>query len=152
MKRAVPLIALALVALAACSAHPRADVSIGELHRIADRFDRAQLTQNAAEMDRLMADDFILIGSDGTRQDKSQFIQGFTAPGMHFDFVTPTDRYFIPLGPDAGLVGGDAVLTGSDHGTPFRARIRFSDTFHRIDGVWRAVHAEATRVAEPAAT
>jgi hypothetical protein len=143
--------AAAALALAACAPRSRPAVSVDELRGIADRFDRAQLTQDSGAMDRLMADDFILIGSNGVRQDKRQFIQGFTEPGVHFDVVTPSDRYFIPLGPDAGLVGGEAVLTGTDHGAPFRTRIRFSDTFRRVDGRWQAVHAEATRVAEPAA-
>jgi ketosteroid isomerase-like protein len=124
------------------------DVDQATLRAVADRFDRAQLSQDRPALERLIADDLILIGSDGTRQNKRQFIEGFVAPGLHFEMATPTDRYFIPLGPDAGIAGGDIVLRGTSDGTPFATRLRFSDTFRRIDGEWLAVHVEATRVPE----
>jgi hypothetical protein len=125
-----------------------ADVDRATLRNVADRFDRAQLTQDRAALERLIADDLILIGSDGTRQNKRQFIDGFVAPGLHFEMATPTDRYFIPLGPDAGIAGGDIVLRGTSGGMPFATRLRFSDTFRRVNGEWLAVHVEATRVPE----
>lgn len=138
------LLPLALLAL--CAFAPATDVDRETLRTVADRFDRAQLTQDRAALERLISDDLILIGSDGTRQNKRQFIEGFVAPGLHFEMATPTDRYFIPLGPDAGIAGGDIVLRGTSDGTPFTTRLRFSDTFHRIRGEWLAVHVEATRV------
>ena len=142
--------AAALFALAACAQAPaqRADVDVATLRTVADRFDRAQLTQDGPALERLIADDLILIGSDGTRQNKRQFIEGFVAPGLHFEMAVPTDRYFIPLGPDAGIAGGDIVLRGTSGGTAFATRLRFSDTFRRIGGEWRAVHVEATKVPE----
>ena len=140
----LPLAFLALGAFA-----PAPDVDQATLRSVADRFDRAQLTQDRAALERLIADDLILIGSNGTRQNKRQFIEGFVASGLHFEMATPTDRYFIPLGPDAGIAGGDIVLHGTSDGTPFTTRLRFSDTFRRINGEWLAVHVEATRVPEP---
>ena len=137
-----------LAFLALCAFAPPADVDQQVLRNVADRFDRAQLTQDRAALERLTADDLILIGSDGTRQNKRQFIEGFITPGLHFEMATPTDRYFIPLGPDAGIAGGDIVLRGTSDGTPFTIRLRFSDTFRRIHGEWLAVHIEATRVPE----
>jgi hypothetical protein len=137
-----------IAAFALCAFAQPADVDQATLRTIADRFDRAQLTQDRAALERLIADDLILIGSDGTRQNKRQFIDGFVAPGLHFEMATPTDRYFIPLGPDAGIAGGDIVLRGTSDGTPFATRLRFSDTFRRINGEWLAVHVEATRVPE----
>jgi hypothetical protein len=146
--RILPAIApLAILALGAFA--PPADVDQATLRNVADRFDQAQLTQDRAALERLISDDLILIGSDGTRQNKRQFIEGFVAPGLHFEMATPTDRYFIPLGPDAGIAGGDVILRGTSGTTPFATRLRFSDTFRRVHGQWLAVHVEATRVAEP---
>src|SRR3954471_13266239 len=138
-----------IAALLLCAFAQRPDVDQATLRQVADRFDRAQLTQDGAALERLIAGDLILIGSDGTRQNKRQFIEGFVAPGLHFEMATPTDRYFIPLGPDAGIAGGDIVLRGTAGATPFATRLRFSDTFRRINGEWLAVHVEATRVPEP---
>lgn len=150
--RFLPSSALAAaLALGACAQAPRErpDVDRATLRTIADRFDRAQLTQDRAALERLVAEDMVLIGSDGTRQNKRQFIDGYFAPGLRFEMATPTDRYFIPLGPDAGIAGGEIVLRGSDASVPFTSRIRFSDTFRRVGGEWLAVHVEATRVPEP---
>ena len=152
MIRLHPFAAAAALAISACTRAPatRPDVDVATLRAVADRFDHAQLSQDRAALERLIANDLVLIGSDGTRQNKRQFIDGFVAPGLHFEMVTPTDRYFIPLGPDAGIAGGEALLRGTSNGTPFTSRIRFSDTFRHIGGEWLAVHVEATRVPDTA--
>jgi hypothetical protein len=67
-------------------------------------------------------------------------------PDTRYEPIIVTDRYFLPLGPDVGVVGGDTVVRGTSNGQPFAVRIRFADTFRRINGEWRAVHIQATRV------
>lgn len=128
---------------------PQTDVSIETLRQIGDRFDAAQIGKDAAALDALVADDLVFVGSDGQRQDKAGFIAGYTDPGITFDPIAIKDRIFVPLGPDTGLVGGDVVLSGTSDGQPFASRIRFADTFRRIDGEWKAVHIQSTRVQEP---
>ncbi|MGQ0659277.1 nuclear transport factor 2 family protein [Sphingosinicella sp.] len=139
------LVASVAGALSACAPGP-AHVSVETLREVADRFDRAQLAQDRATLERMTAPDLILIGGDGTRQNRQQFIDGYFGPGLSFEPATAADRYFIPLGPDVGIVGGEVVMRGTSNGTPFASRIRFSDTFRRIDGEWVAVHLQATRV------
>ena len=125
------------------------DVSVETLREVADRFDRAQIGQDRATLERMTAPDFILIGTSGARQSRQQFIDDYFEPGLRFEIALPDDRYFIPLGPDAGIVGGDVAMRGTSNGTPFASRIRFSDTFRRINGEWVAVHVQATRVPAP---
>jgi len=127
------------------------DVSVETLRTVGDRFDRAQIEQNRPVMEAMTAPDLVFVGSDGVRQTRSAFIAGWMDPGTRYEPITVTDRYFLPLGPDAGVVGGDAVVRGTANGQPFAVRIRFADTFRRTGGEWRAVHIQATRVPEPAA-
>lgn len=127
----------------------QADVSIETLRQIGDRFDAAQIGKDTAALETLVADDLVFVGSDGQRQDKRGFIAGYADPAVTFDPIAIKDRIFIPLGPDSGIVGGDVVLSGTSDGQPFASRIRFSDTFRRIDGEWKAVHIQSTRVQEP---
>jgi len=148
MRAVLPLAAAASLLGAPALAN---DVSVETLREIADRFDRAQIGQDRATLERMTAADFILIGTDGTRQSRRQFIDDYFEPGLRFEITLPEDRYFIPLGPDAGIVGGDVVMRGTSNGTSFASRIRFSDTFRRINGEWVAVHVQATRVPPPAA-
>jgi ketosteroid isomerase-like protein len=119
------------------------------LRELGDRFDRAQLGKDLETLEAMVAEDLVFVGSDGRRQGRSEFIAGWTDPQVTFEPVTITDRYFLPLGPDAVIIGGEAVLRGTAGGQPFASRIRFADTFRRIGGEWKAVHIQATRVPEP---
>jgi hypothetical protein len=143
------LLGLAAAMLAAGAAAP--DVSVETLRTIADRFDQTQIGQDRAGMEAMTAPDLIFVGSNGVRQSREQFVAGWLEPGTHYEPITITDRYFLPLGPDSGVVGGDTIVRGTANGEPFAVRIRFADTFRRIHGEWRAVHIQATRVPEPAA-
>jgi hypothetical protein len=125
------------------------DVPVETLRTIADRFDRAQIEQDRAAMEAMTTPDLVFVGSDGVRQSRDAFIAGWMDPGTRYAPITVTDRYFLPLGPDAGVVGGDVVVHGASGGQNFAVRIRFADTFRRIGGTWRAVHIQATRVPTP---
>lgn len=133
-----------LFAAALAAAAP--DVSVETLRQIADRFDQTQIGQDRAGMEAMTAPDLVFVGSNGVRQTREQFIAGWLEPGTRYEPITITDRYFLPLGPDSGVVGGDTVVRGTANGQLFAVRIRFADTFRRINGEWRAVHIQATRV------
>lgn len=122
------------------------DVSVDELRQIADRFDRAQIEQDRAALEEMTADDLLFVGSNGIRQSRRQFIDGWIDQATRYQPIAVEDRYFLPLGPDSGIVGGDVVVRGISNGQVFSVRIRFSDTFRRIHGRWQAVHIQATRV------
>jgi hypothetical protein len=140
------LVAATLLAAAA------PDVSVETLRTIADRFDQTQIGQDRAGMEAMTAPDLIFVGSNGVRQSREQFIAGWLEPGTHYEPIHITDRYLLPLGPDAGVVGDDVVVRGTANGEPFAVRIRFADTFRRTGGEWRAVHIQATRVPAPSSS
>ncbi|MDT8758524.1 nuclear transport factor 2 family protein [Sphingomonas psychrotolerans] len=117
------------------------------LLQIADAFDRAQLTKDAAALERMIGDELIFIESSGRRLDKAAFIAGWTAPGDRFDPIRLVDRHLVPLGPDAFMVTAQTVLTGTSGGKRFTSAIRFTDTFRRTRGRWQAVHIQVTRLA-----
>ncbi|MBX3560348.1 MAG: nuclear transport factor 2 family protein [Sphingomonas sp.] len=116
------------------------------LREAGDRFDRAQIEGDRAVLETMTADELVFVGSDGARQDKIAFIAGWTDPAIRFDPVTILDPYIVSLGADAGIVGGEVVLSGTAGDRAFASRIHFADTFRRIDGCWRAVHVQATRM------
>ena len=140
------LLAAALLMLAPPAFAAPGDVPVETLRQVADRFDRAQIAQDRPTLEAMTAESLVFVGSDGARQDRAGFIADWIDPNVRFEPITITDRYFIPLGPDLGIVGGDVVLRGRSGTQPFASRIRFSDTFRRIGGRWRAVHIQATRV------
>jgi ketosteroid isomerase-like protein len=56
------------------------------------------------------------------------------------------DRRLVPLGPDAFLISAETTLSGISDGKRFASAFRFTDTFRRVDGRWRAVHIQVTRL------
>lgn len=132
--------ALALAAAPAAAATP----DTAEVLAFADSFDRAQLAKDGAALDAMVADDLVFIDGSGKRQDKRAFIAGWTNPGDRFEPVTLIDRRVVPLGRDAAVISAETTLAGTSGGKRFASRIRFSDTFVRIRGKWRAVHVQVT--------
>ena len=123
----------------------RADAS---LIAFADRFDQAQLSKDGPALERMIADDLVFITGSGKRQGKKEFIAGWTDPGDTFDPITLVDRIVTPLGPEAGMVSAETVLSGTSGSKKFSSHFRFTDTFRRTGGEWKAVHIQVTRIPE----
>lgn len=119
----------------------------GDLIAVADAFDRAQLTGDRATLERMVDDGLVFIQSSGERAGKKAFIDGWTGPGDSYDPVKLTDRVVVRLGPDAFLVSAAATLSGTSGGKRFSSSFRFTDTFRRVAGEWRAIHIQVTRTA-----
>jgi ketosteroid isomerase-like protein len=112
----------------------------------ADAFDQAQLTKNAAALERMVSDDLVFIDAAGVRKGKKDFIARWMTPGESYEPIRLIDRTVTPLGPDAAIVGAETTLRGLSAGKPFSSHFRFADTFKRTDGRWLAVHIQVTRI------
>jgi ketosteroid isomerase-like protein len=137
-----------LIVLAALAATPAMaqDASVAALTAVADRFDQAQIAQDGPMLEAMISDDLIFIDGSGTRQGKRDFIDGWIDPSAHYEPIAIVGRYIVPLGPDAGMAGGEVTIRGTAGGKPFASHIRYADTFHRIGGRWQAVHIQVTRI------
>lgn len=118
----------------------------GSILAAADAFDRAQLAQDRAAMDRMILDDLVFINGSGKRLGKKELIDGWMAPGDKYDPAIPTDRTMTPLGRDAAVVGAKVNICGTSDGARFCSRIRFADTFVRVGDQWRVAHIQVTRI------
>ena len=123
---------------------PQGDLA--DLAAFADAFDAAQIAQDRAALDRMVADDLIFIDGSGKRYGKTFFIDGWTGPDDDYDPVTLKDRVVLPLGKDAGLASAEAILSGRSARKPFRVRIRFTDIFRRHGDSWQASYIHVTRM------
>lgn len=117
------------------------------LRAFADAFDAAQIAQDRAALETMVADDLVFIDGSGQRLDKAAFIAGWTGADDDYDPVALTDRVILPLGRDAGLASAEAILSGRSAGKPFRVRIRFTDIFRRHGDGWQASYIHVTRMA-----
>jgi hypothetical protein len=123
-------------------------VDLASIVEAADAFDRIQLAQDEMAMERMILDSFIFIDGSGKRQGKHAFIAGWLVPGDKYDPITLVDRTVTPLGRDAAVVSAETSLCGTSDGVRFCRRMRFSDTFVRLNGEWRVAHVQVTRITD----
>ena len=68
------------------------------LRAFADAFDAAQIAQDRAALETMVADDLIFIDGSGQRLGKAAFIAGWTGADDDYDPVALIDRVTLPLG------------------------------------------------------
>jgi ketosteroid isomerase-like protein len=144
IKRFIALSALILMAPAAALAAPLP----ADLAAAAHAYDEAQVHGDRAALERLVADDYVLVNGAGAVQSKAQLIADYIAPGFKLDPFTieaPVEKVFG----DTALLGGRVDMTGTDSGQRFALTVRFVDTWAKRDGQWRVVYSQVTRVAKP---
>ena len=116
-----------------------------ELAKAAHDYDQAQVSSNRAELERLIADDYVLHNSGGQRQDKASFIADQIAPGYKLEPFEVTEKVEKVMG-DAAILGGVARAKGTSGGEPYDVKLRFIDIWAKRGGKWVVVMSQATRV------
>ncbi|WP_332817128.1 nuclear transport factor 2 family protein [Sphingopyxis sp.] len=133
--------------LIAAPVHAQPQEPAADLRAFANAFDAAQIAQDRAALDRMVADDLVFIDGSGKRYGKAFFIDGWTGADDDYDPVTLSDRVILPLGRNAGLASAETILSGRSAGKLFRVRIRFTDIFKRRGDSWQATYIHVTRMA-----
>lgn len=107
--------------------------------------DQAQIKGDRAELQRLLADDYLLWNSAGLKQNKAKLIADYTAPGFKLEPFTVREPVESVWG-DGAVMGGIATLRGVDGGKAFEVTLRFSDIWAKRNGKWQVVYTHVTRV------
>ena len=108
-------------------------------------YDAAQIKGDGAELKRLLADDYTLVNSSGSIENKAQLIADYTAPGYKLDpYVVkePIEKVWA----DGAVMGGIATLRGTDGGKRFEVTLRFADIWAKRHGAWQVIY---THVSKP---
>lgn len=126
------------------------DDNRAEVLHAADAYDHAQLTQDRAALERVIAPDYRLVHGSGRIGGREDFIASVVAPTTHIEAVDVANRTYTPLGRDAAIVGGEGVTRGADAGVPFVEHFVFSDTFVHRNGQWVVVFTQVTMLPAPA--
>ena len=109
-------------------------------------YDDAQIHGDGAALDRLLAEDYTLVNSQGEVETKAQFIQESTAKDFHLEPFVVEEK--VEKVWEAGAVlGGLVTLEGTSGGKAFKARLRFADVWRKRGGRWQVVYTGVTRAA-----
>ncbi len=133
--------------LLACNAEPPpAPVDTrAALVAAAERYEDAQIAGDAAALEQLIADDYELVGSDGSTSNKAELIAFWTADGFDPAPVTVTQPV-EHVWTDGAALGGTVTLSWMQDNAPVSVTIRYVDIWALRDGEWRVVYGQSTRV------
>jgi ketosteroid isomerase-like protein len=116
-----------------------------DLARAVNAYDEATASNDVATLARLVADDYVLVNSDSTVQDKRSYLDDFKVPGFKLD------RYEIeqPLRKvwnHGAVTGGLLPLSWTQDGQKHARLLRVAHVWIRQDGQWRLVYTQLTRI------
>jgi hypothetical protein len=131
--------------IAACTGPAPEPAAAPNLDAAAQRYEEAQIGADEAALNELIADDYVLVGSDGARQTKAELIAFWTADGFDPAPVTVTDPVDHRW-TDGAALGGTVTLSWTQDGAPANVTIRYIDIWALRDGEWRVVYGQSTRV------
>ena len=116
-----------------------------ELIAVANQWDRAMVENDAEEIGRYMAADWVIIGSNGSVADKTSFLGLVRSGALSHDVMESHDMQVRVYG-DAAVVIARGVSGGKYQGQAFREVERVTCVFVRQEGHWRCVVTHLSRI------
>ncbi len=99
---------------------------------------QAQIGADAADLDRIYADDFIGVGPSGTVRTKKQVILDFTSGTLKFQSIT-TDEVQVRVYENTAVETGLSTMDGQDNGKAVPRNTRFTRVWVKQQDYWRLV-------------
>lgn len=105
------------------------------------------VTNDADAIGRFMADDWIIVGSDGSIGDRTTFLDLVRSGDLTHNVMTSNDLTVRVYG-DTAVVVARGVSGGEFRGRAFREVERATSVFVRSEERWRCVLTHLSRLAE----
>lgn len=112
---------------------------------LATAWDRAIVQNDADAIGRYMADDWTIIGPDGSMTDKATFL-GLVKSGALSHDLMESAEFKVRVYGDAAVVLARAVSGGNYRGHAFREEEQTSNVFVKENGEWRCVLTHLSRL------
>jgi ketosteroid isomerase-like protein len=109
-----------------------------ELHEVAEQWDRAVTENDPVAIGRFMADDWVIVGPDGSVGGKDSFL-ALVASGDLTHNIMETCEMEVRVYGETAVTVASGVSGGHYRGEPFLLRERSSCVFVRQGGIWRCV-------------
>lgn len=105
-------------------------------------YQQAVKENDAATMDRLLADDFVLVTSSGKTYSKFELLEEAKSGRITYEHQEDTDKT-VRLCGDTAVVTAKLWEKGTENGRPFDKKLWFSDVYRRTPKGWRYVFAQS---------
>jgi ketosteroid isomerase-like protein len=147
MLRTFVTLALGLWAATAW-AEPSSESTVRALDQ---QLQQAVLHGDAATLDKLLSEDWLLISSTGRVVQRSEFIAAVQDPASRLE-VNQQSEVKVRIHGTTAIVTAALHERGLDQGKPYEAWLRYTDTWVQEGDSWRYVSGHACRVPPAAAT
>ena len=117
-----------------------------ELLEFEQGFTQAVADNDAAAIERFVADDWVIVDADGRVIDRSRFLSVVESGALTHESMESTDVEVYVYG-DTAVVTGITTSKGQFMGHGFTTRERATDVLVRLNGSWLCVFSQLTRVA-----
>jgi ketosteroid isomerase-like protein len=110
-------------------------------------YDQATIRNDVAALAELVSEDYVLVNSDSTLQDKRSYLADFKVPGFKLDpyvLEQPVRRVWN----DTALVAGRVRLSWTLQGEHHTRLLRIAHVWTKLAGRWRLAYTQLTRVLE----
>jgi len=94
-------------------------------------------------MDRILADDFVVVTGSGKIYTKADLLQMARTRRVLYEHQEDSDQTVRVWG-DTAVITAKIWLKGTDEGKPFDWHVWFSDTYVRTAAGWRYVHGQVS--------
>ena len=120
-----------------------------EIQSLEGQWRAALVHADTGVLDRMLADDFLAISSNGTLSDKQQYLHRITSHTNQFSSIELIDIK-TRVQPTSAIAISQTHVVGTLEGRPINGIFRYTKVYARNAlGQWRVVNFEATRVAGP---
>ena len=140
---AAAILASSLLALIPLGARGNSTQDAKTVAALDSQYQAAVKVNDAATMDRILADDFVVVTGTGkiyTKADLLEMARTNRVRYEHQEELTQTVRVWG----DTAVVTAELWAKGTDRGQPFEWHVWFSDTYSRTSSGWRYVHEQAS--------
>jgi ketosteroid isomerase-like protein len=107
------------------------------------QYQAAVQKNDAVTMDRILADDFVLVTGSGKSFTKADLLQEARSGRRHYERQDDTEQTVRVWG-DTAVVTAKLWLKGTENGKAFEYQLWFSDTYVRTSAGWRYVFGQAS--------
>jgi ketosteroid isomerase-like protein len=132
-----------LAALASVAANANTASDQKAVSALDTEYQAAVKVNDATTMDRILADDFVVVSGTGKVYSKTDLLNMARTNQVIYERQDESDQTVRVWG-DTAVVTAKLWGKGLDQGKPFDWRVWFSDTYIRTPSGWRYVHGQAS--------
>jgi ketosteroid isomerase-like protein len=108
-----------------------------------NEYQEAVKNNDVATMDRILADDFVLVTGNGTAYTKADLLKEAAEKTVIYERQEDSNQT-VRIWGDTAVITALLWAKGTDRGEPFDYKVWFSDTYVRTAQGWRYVFGQAS--------